>query len=130
LLEFADIDIERNAAQAIALQRVGERILVDDLAAGDVDEHTARLHCGKAGFVEEPGRLRRPLATDHHDIAFRQKPIEIAGAAELAEPRRQRFARVRLAAGADDPHAERGAEPADLEPDPAGADDTRGLAFQ
>jgi hypothetical protein len=34
-LEFADIDVERRAAQMIALQRVGKSFLVDDLSASD-----------------------------------------------------------------------------------------------
>ena len=130
VLEFTDIDIERRAAQTIALEGVGEGFLVDDLAPGDVDEHGPRLHRGKAVLVEEMGRLRRPLAADHHEIALRQEPIEITGAAKLAESRWQGPVWVQVAAGADDPHAERGAESTNIEPDPAGAHDTRNLAFQ
>src|SRR5260370_32689322 len=61
VLEFADINIERCAAQMIALERVGEGLLVDDLTPGDVDEHAPRLHRSKAILVEETGRLRCPL---------------------------------------------------------------------
>jgi MFS family permease len=75
-LEFADIDIERHAAQVIALQRVEKGILVDDLATGDVDQHAALLHRGKTGLVEQAHRLRRPLAADHDKIAVRQQPVE------------------------------------------------------
>jgi len=47
------------------------------------------------------------------------------GAAKLGKPLRKRRAKLRaLAAGAHDPHAERGAELADIEPDATGADDT------
>jgi len=38
VLEFADVNIERCAARMIALERVGEGLLVDDLTPGDVDE--------------------------------------------------------------------------------------------
>src|ERR1700724_3381422 len=76
------------------------------------------------------GRLRCPLAADHHEIALRQEPIEIPGAAELAESRWQGPVWVRVAAGADDPHAEGGAEFTDIEPDSAGAHDARSLTFQ
>src|SRR5215469_14117179 len=107
----------------IALKRVREGLLVDDLASGDVDEHAPRLHRSKAMLVEETGRLRCPLAADHHEIALRQEPVEIRGAAKLVESRWQGPVRVRLAAGADDPHAEGGAELADIEPDSAGAHD-------
>src|SRR5262245_38001470 len=130
VLELADIDIERCAAQMIALERVGEGLLVDDLTPGDVDEHAPRLHRCKAVLVEETGRLRCPLAADHHEIALRQEPIEIPGAAKLAESRWQGLVWVRVAAGADDPHAEGDAEFTDIEPDSAGAHDARSLTFQ
>src|ERR1700686_3422806 len=114
----------------IALERVGEGLLVDDLTPGDVDEHAPRLHRCKAVLVEETGRLRCPLAADHHEIALRQEPIEIPGAAELAESRWPGAVWVRRTAGAYDPHAEGRAEFTDLESDPPGAHDTRNLAFQ
>jgi hypothetical protein len=70
------------------------------------------------------------LAADHNEIAIRQEPIEIPGATKLAEPRRQGQARLRVAAGTEDPHTERGAESTDIAPDSAGAHDACGLAFQ
>src|SRR5262249_22743882 len=114
----------------IALERVGEGLLVNDLTPGDVDEHAPRLHRSKAVLVEETGRLRCPLAADHHEIALRQEPIEISGAAKLAESRWRGPVWVRVAAGADDPHAEGGAEVTNIEPDSAGAPDARNLSFQ
>src|SRR3954470_4099909 len=109
----------------IALERVGEGFLVDDLTAGHVNEHAPHLHSCKVVLVEETSRLRCPLAADHHEIALRQEPIEIPAAPELAEPRWQRLVWLEVAAGPDDPHAERGAESTNIEPDPAGAHDTR-----
>ena len=114
----------------IAAKRIDEGFLVDDLAPGDVDEHAPRLHRGKAVFVKETGRLRRPLAADHNKIAIRQEPIEIPWAAELPESRRQGEAWLRVAAGTKDPHTKGGAESADIAPDSAGAHDARSLAFQ
>src|SRR5215471_7033709 len=128
MLEFADIDIEPDAAQVTAFERVHERVLVDDLAARDIDEHTSGLHCGKTVVIEQTGRLGRPLAADDDEIALRQKSIEIVSAAELTEPGRQ-FARLGVKASADDAHPERSAEPADIPPDAAGADDADGLAL-
>src|SRR3984893_18940237 len=101
----------------IALERIGQCLFVDDLAPGDVDEHRPRLHRRKAVLVEETGRLRRPLTADHHEIAIRQEPIEIPGAAKLAESRWQGPAWVQVAAGADDPPAVRGAGVTHLAPD-------------
>src|SRR5258706_2643118 len=113
----------------IALERVGEGLLVDDLTPGDVDEHAPRLHRSKAVLVEETGRLRCPLAADHHEIALRQEPIEIPGAAKLAESRWQGPVRVRVAAGADDPHVEGGAEVNHIQPAFPRAHDARSLTF-
>src|ERR1700730_8612369 len=127
--EFADIDIERSAAQMIALHRVEKGVLVHDLASGDVDEHATLLHRGKPVLVEEPGGLGRPLAADHDEIAVRQKPVECLRPADLAKALRQRRAPLWLPAGANDPHAERGAQPADFAPDPAGADHAGGFAL-
>src|ERR1700747_3229874 len=111
-----------------SFERVAEGVLVDDFAAGDVDEHAARLHQAKAAVVEETVRLRRPLAADHHEIAGREVAVEIIGPAELAEPWRQRLTGFRVATRADDPHTECRAEPADIESDAAGTDDAGGLA--
>src|SRR5579883_2219884 len=86
MLEFADIDIERRAAQMAARERLGQGRLVDNLAAGEVDEHAACLHAGEAVAVEQPGRLRRPLAADHDKIAFRQQAVEIPAAPIRLKP--------------------------------------------
>src|SRR5580700_7029303 len=111
----------------IALERVGEGLLVDDLTPGDVDEHAPRLHRSKAVLVEQTGGLRCPLAADHHEIALRQEPIEILRPTKLAESRRQ--SPLRATAGADHPHAQRSTEFTDIEPDSAGAHDARSFAF-
>jgi hypothetical protein len=68
------------------------------------------------------------LTADHHEIAFRQKPVDRVGPADFAEALRQ-GTWLLAAPGTDDPHAERSAQPTDLEPDPAGADHTDGLAL-
>ncbi len=69
VLELADIDVEGGAAQVVAGQRVGQGLFIDDLAAGDIDQHGPRLHGGKALRVEQAGRLGRPLAADGDEIA-------------------------------------------------------------
>jgi hypothetical protein len=70
------------------------------------------------------------LTADHNKIAIRQEPIEIPGAAELAESRRQGEAWLGVAAGPEDPHTERGAESTDIAPDSASAHDACSLALQ
>src|SRR5439155_20866834 len=130
MLELADIDIERDAAQPTLIERLGERVLIDDLAARDIDQDAALLHQREAVLVEEARRLRRPLTADRDDIGIRQKAVEIGGAAQFAEALRQWLARLRrVAAGADDPHAERGAKPAGIEPDAARAERAGPLSF-
>src|ERR1700756_4094821 len=114
----------------LALERIDEGLLVDDLTAGDIDEHAPTLHGCKAILVEEAGRLRCPMAADHNKIALRQEPIEIPRPAKLAESYWQRLVPVSVTARADDPHAEGGAEFTDIEPDSACAHDARSLAFQ
>src|SRR3712207_5634348 len=52
-LELADIDIQRRAAQIVALQRVEGRFLIDDLAPRNVNQHTAALHRREAVLVEQ-----------------------------------------------------------------------------
>jgi hypothetical protein len=121
---------DRGASYVIAAKCIDEGFLVDDLAPGDVDECASRLHRGKAVFVKETGRLRRPLAADHNKIAIRQEPIEIPGAAEFAEPWRRGQAWLRVAAGTEDPHTEGSAESTDIAPDSAGTHDACGLALQ
>src|SRR6516165_1829078 len=130
MFEFADIDIEHDAAQMIALKRVGQGLLVNDLAACDVDEHAPRLHYGKAVFVEETRRLRGPLTADHDKIAGGQIAVELRRCAEFTEPVRQRGARIGVPAGADDSHPEGSTKPTGLEPDAAGAHDACSLALQ
>src|SRR5438105_4547294 len=112
------------------VERIGERVLIDDLAARHIDKDAALLHQREARLVEEARRLRRPLAAHDDEIALRQQAVELRGAGQFAETWRQRLAGTRrCAACPDDPHAERGAEPADIAPDAAGADDAGGLAF-
>ena len=60
---------------------------------------------------------------------MRQKPVESLRPADFAEALRQGRAGLRLTAGADDPHAERGAEPADFGSNPAGANNADGLTL-
>src|ERR1700730_17708921 len=69
------------------------------------------------------------MTADNDEVADRQGTIEIPGAADLAKPRRRGLVRLRATPGAHNPHAERGAEPADIAADAAGADDAGGLAL-
>src|ERR1051326_7452701 len=100
MLELADIDIERGAAQMAAVERIGERDLVDDLAARYVDEDAALFHQRKALLVEEARCLRRPLAAHDDEVALRQHAVEFRGAPQFAEARRQWLPRGQNGRGA------------------------------
>ena len=84
----------------------------------------------KRAGIEQAVGLRRPLAADHHDVAFGQQAVEIRGVADFAEPLGQRLVQDSLTAGADNLHAKRRAQAPDLLPDAAGADDADGFAIQ
>src|SRR5215212_9280754 len=120
-LELADIDIERRAAQMVAFERAEERVLIDDLAPRDVDQHAVGLHRREAVLVEQAGCVRGPLTAYCDEIALRQKPVESLRPADFAKAVRQGRAGLQLTAGADNTHAKRGAEPAHFGSDPASA---------
>src|SRR5215213_377228 len=128
-LELADIDIQHRAAQMVALQRVEERVLIDDLAPRDVDQHAAALHRREAVLVEQASRFGGPLTAYCDEIALRQKPVESLRPADFAKTLRQGRTGLRLTAGADNTHAERGAEPADFGSNPAGANNAHSLVL-
>jgi hypothetical protein len=123
VLEFIDIDIESRTAQIIALERVGDGLLVDDLAR-------ATLVSTLPAFIAAKRPLSKRRVVSHYEIAVRQESIEITGAAKLAESRWQLPDRVRVAAGAEDPHANGGAEITDIAPGSADAHDARSITFQ
>src|SRR5262249_39080758 len=101
---------------------------IDDLATSNIDQHASGFHHLEAVFVEQPGGLRCPLATNRHEIALRQKPVKRLGSADFAKALWQWRTGLRLAPCSDNPHAERGAQPTDFVADPAGPDHACGLA--
>src|SRR3954471_18681776 len=113
----------------IACQSFGQGVLIDNFAARDIHQDAARLHRCEARVREQAIRLRRPLAADRHDIAVRQKPVQLSRAGNSAETRLQAAVWRWAAAGADNMHAERGTQPPDLLPDAAGANNADGLAL-
>src|SRR5215469_753459 len=130
MLEFTGIYIKNRATQMIAPERVGESLLVDNFASGDVDDNAPGLHRGKAVLVEEKGCLRGQLTADHDEIALRQEAVDIFRTAQLAEPGWQRLVWLGVAADAEDPHAEGSAKFANVAPDSAGTHDAHRLACQ
>src|SRR5712691_10917283 len=114
-------DIERRAADCAVAQRGIDRILVDHLAARDVDEERCRLHQREAACIDQPGGLGAERGAQRHGVAFGQHAVEL-GQREDALDAGLRLARA--AVRGEDAHAKRRRTPRHLPPDPAIADDT------
>jgi hypothetical protein len=130
VLELPAIHIQHRAAQVAPVERIRQSVLIEDLPAGDIDHHAARLHPGKPAGIEQTVGLRRPLAADRHHVAVRQVFVELRRAAKCCETLRLPPVRRSRAAGADDPHAQRGAQPPNLLADAVGTNDADGLPLQ
>src|SRR5438034_34904 len=103
------------------------------------DANCSRGHRSQRSFGPRGSTIGCPLISpfpvDHIvqrlavEIGAQIGAEEIDRAADVAESRRRRLARLRVAPCADDPHAECRAQPADVAADAAGTDDARGLAL-
>jgi hypothetical protein len=65
------------AGDVVRLQRVVERLFVDDAAARGVDDEGGRLHMREPRGVEEAGRLGRFRAMDRDEVGPRQPGVEV-----------------------------------------------------
>jgi 2-methylisocitrate lyase-like PEP mutase family enzyme len=70
-------DVERGAGDAVCLQRVIKRRLVDDAAARRVDDESGPLHVRQPRRVEEPDRLGGFRAMDRDEIGPRDSGVEV-----------------------------------------------------
>src|SRR4051794_20741998 len=70
-------DIDRRAAEPAVAQCFIQRILVDNGAAGDVDQERIGLHQREAARVDQPGGLRPERGAQSDRVAFRQHLVEI-----------------------------------------------------
>ena len=105
-----------------AVERVGNVLLIDELAAGIVDENDAVLHFGDALLVDHAGVFRREIAVQRDNIRAGIKFIKADVLCDLAA------GVVRKKIIGQHIHAERlGDAPLRL-PDAAKADDTDRLA--
>ena len=51
-------DVEARAGDGAGTQRLDERVVVDDLAASDVDQAGRRAHGGQRGAIDQVMRVR------------------------------------------------------------------------
>ena len=117
-------DVERGAGDLAALERLDERVLVDQLAAGDVDDPDAVLHPRELLAPDEAARLRRERRVEGDEVRVGDEVVERLGALdpELAEA----LGRDVRVVGAH-AHLEPARAPGDLLADPAEADQPEGL---
>ena len=120
-------DVERRAGELARPDRLDERVLVDERAAGGVDQARAVPHLRDRLRPDDPDRL----------VGQRQVERDEVGGAEHAPPARRAFdpdlaeavvADERVVA--DDPHPEADRPPRDLLADPAEAEDPERLACE
>ncbi|HEX5827613.1 MAG TPA: hypothetical protein VFY23_08845 [Candidatus Limnocylindrales bacterium] len=120
------VDVDAGAGDHAVAQRVREILLVDDPAAGDVQQEHAGLHPGHDVPVDHPGRLLGLRDVDGDDVRTGH---------DLVEAHELDAERVRLLGGdervrADDRHLHRPGPDGDRLADLAQADDAEGLAPQ
>ena len=123
---LAGVDVEPGGSDPALLQRGEQRRLVDDAAAGGVDEDQRRLDGGELVGADDAHRLG----------GLRQVHRDDVGAAQQLVERDQADAHLRGAAGGDervvgdDVHAERRQPLGHQGADPAEPDDAGGLLVQ
>ena len=117
-------DVQRRAAELAAVERAGERRLVDEAAAGAVDEASALLHERELPLADEVLRLIGEGHMERHEVRPAQHVVE--GQQLDSEPRR-RLGRDE-GVEADDLHLERERPLDHHRADVARADDPERLA--
>ena len=117
-------DIERGAGDAARLDRARQRQLVDEAAAGAVDEARARLEARQLGLAEEVPRVPGERRVDRDEVGPREELVELDAfhAQALGGLARQ----IRVVG--DDLHAKAERAAGDLGADPAEAENAQHLA--
>ena len=119
-------DVEARAGDDAGREGFVQRVLVDEPAAGDIDDVGGRLHRGQLRGADHPGRLRG-LRHVHRD--------EVALAQHLVEGEQLHLQLLRAGGGdvgvvADDAHAEGAQALGDEAADAAETEDADGLLEQ
>ena len=108
------------------LEGVVERGLVDDPAAGGVDEDQARLRAGQLVGADQPDRLRRLGQVDAHEVGLGEQGVEV----DEADAHLRGAAGLHVGVVGDDLHAEGAEALGDQDADAAEADDADGLLVE
>ena len=122
-------DVEHRAADPARLQRAAQRQLVDEAAAGDVDEPRVLAHLRQLLRTDEPGGLVGQRRGDDDDVAGAQHVAQLVEPEQLDAGSLARTA-LGMSACREDAAAERREEARDLLADAAIADDADGQLAQ
>ena len=120
-------DVERRARERAVLQALGQRRLVDDRAAADVDEHRAGLDRRERVGVEQAARRVGGGQRDDDAVGAADERAQLGHRVELVDVR---DAALEAALDRDHVHAERAGQPRGLGADRADADEQQRLAAQ
>lgn len=115
--------VERGARENAVVDRLGERVLVDDAAAGAVDE-VAALQLGQLVFADHPLGLGEERRVDRREVAAAERLVEVLDQLG-AEPVGALLGDVRVVD--DEIHPERVEPLGDLLTDATEADDGQRL---
>src|SRR6266704_2124846 len=113
-------------AEMAQLERLGERLLANHIAARGVDQNGTAFHPCERLAVDHPLRFGRRRHVDAQDVAVGEQLVSIHAP-------RSRLAlelRLRRAGRVEDPQAEWRGPPADRLPDPPGAEQPEGPPAQ
>src|SRR5262245_66634078 len=87
-------DVKRRAGNFLLLERVAKSVLVDDAAAGGVDQVCRSLHQREPSFIDHSAGLGRQRTMNRDDIGF---PQQLTQSHPLAPHRSDmRFANVAI----------------------------------
>ena len=70
-------DVDPGAAEVAGPERVGDRRLVDDAAARDVEDDRPGLQLRDRRRADQPARRARQRDVDGHDVGSREQLVEL-----------------------------------------------------
>lgn len=120
------IDVEPGARDRFRVERVYERLLVDDRAARNVDEYGVRLHAGEFAFADQLPGFGRQHRVDGDDVAPPEQCMKLVA---LVDAGMFHCVAIDERVVAEDVHPESAPRHArDVGTDPADADESERLA--
>ena len=119
-------DVQPGAEEPARLEGVEQGVVVDQPAAGRIDEHGPGLHRREGSRPEQASRGVGQGDVDRHDVRTGEERLEGVGAVDPGRDRRCREIRVE----GRDVHAQAPGDPGDVSRDAAEADEAEHLAVE